>query len=139
MSSVMPRLGDAINAHDLDAFVALFASEYRSEQPAHPARSFEGAAQVRENWSAVFAGIPDLQADLLTTANDGSGVELGEWHWHGTHVDGSSFESRGVIVLGIEDDLIAWGRLYMEAVEHDGADIGEMVRDTYRPPDGPRG
>ena len=36
--------------------------------------------------------------------------------------------------MGIEDERIAWGRLYMETVEHDGADIAEMVRDTYRPP-----
>ena len=39
----------------------------------------------------------------------------------------------GVIVLGIEDSLIAWGRLYMEPVEADGVGIDEMVRDTYRP------
>jgi hypothetical protein len=42
---------------------------------------------------------------------------------------------RGAIVLGIEDGHIAWGRLYMEPVEQDGADIDEMVRETYRPPD----
>jgi len=31
-------------------------------------------------------------------------------------------------------EQIAWGRLYMEVVEQDGADIDQMVRDTYRPP-----
>ena len=41
------------------AFVGLFSAEYRSEQPAHPSRAFHGADQVRENWAAVFAGVPD--------------------------------------------------------------------------------
>ena len=36
--------------------------------------------------------------------------------------------------VGIEQERIAWGRLYMETVERDGADIDQMVRQTYRPP-----
>ena len=40
----------------------------------------------------------------------------------------------GVIVLGTYDDRIVWGRLYMEPVEEDGTEIGDMVRETYRPP-----
>ena len=39
----------------------------------------------------------------------------------------------GVIVLGVEHDQIAWGRLYMEPIEQGGADIDEMVQETYRP------
>ena len=39
----------------------------------------------------------------------------------------------GVTVMGIEDERTAWARLYMETLERDGADIAEMVRDTYRP------
>src|SRR3954447_8676708 len=131
----MERLGAAINAHDLDAFVGLFAEGYRSEQPAHPNRAFRGADQVRANWASVFAGIPDLAADLLTSATVGEDVEMGEWSWHGSHVDGTDFAMTGVIVVGIEDDRIAWGRLYMEPVERGGVDIEEMVRETYRPPE----
>jgi len=36
--------------------------------------------------------------------------------------------------MGIESAQIAWGRLYMEVVERDGAGIDQMVRDAYRPP-----
>jgi hypothetical protein len=128
------RLLAAMNRHDLDAFVACFADDYRSEQPAHPGRSFAGAAQVRANWSGVFAGVPDLVAELITSTQADDGTEIGEWRWHGTHVDGASFDMRGVTVLGIVDDAIAWGRLYMEPLEHDGADIDQVVQDTYRPP-----
>jgi hypothetical protein len=42
---------------------------------------------------------------------------------------------RGVTVMGVDGDQIAWGRLYMEVVEADGAGIDQMVRETYRPPD----
>ena len=62
------------------------------------------------------------------------GVEIGEWHWTGTHTDGTPFAMRGMAALGIESGRIAWGRLYMEPVEHDGRDIDEMVKETYRPP-----
>jgi hypothetical protein len=124
----------ALNAHDLDAFVGCFASDYRSEQPAHPNRAFEGREKVRENWTNVFAGIPDFQAELLTSGTHEENVEIGEWLWRGTHTDGTKFAMRGVTVMGIEARHIAWGRLYMEVVEQEGGDIDSMVRETYRPP-----
>jgi hypothetical protein len=134
MAAVMDRLLRAMNAHDLDAFVACFGADYRSEQPAHPGRAFQGSDQVRENWTAVFAGVPDFSAELLVSETTQDGVEIGEWRWRGTHGDGSAFAMCGVIVLGIHEDRIAWGRLYMEPVEEDGTEIVEMVRETYRPP-----
>jgi ketosteroid isomerase-like protein len=135
VGEVMNRLLGAMNAHDLDAFVACFAPDYRSEQPAHPGRAFRGSDKVRENWAGVFSGVPDFRADLLLSSTTDDGVEIGEWRWRGTHTDGSPFAMRGVTVMRIEDELIAWGRLYMEVVDEDGADIDQMVRDTYRPPD----
>jgi ketosteroid isomerase-like protein len=134
MGDVMDRLHAAMNAHDLDAFVACFAPEYQSEQPAHPSRAFRGSDQVRENWTGVFAGVPDFEAELLASATTHDGAEIGEWRWRGTHVDGSAFAMQGVIVLGIEHSRIAWGRLYMEPIEHGEEDIGAMVQETYRPP-----
>lgn len=132
MSDMLNRLAVAMNVHDIDAFVACFATNYRSEQPAHPSRAFDGRDQVRENWTSVFAGVPDFQAELLMSVTDGH-VEIGEWQWKGTHTDGSSFAMCGVTVMGVEGEQIAWGRLYMEAVEPAGADIDAMVRETYRP------
>jgi ketosteroid isomerase-like protein len=135
MGDVTNRLLAAMNAHDVDAFVACLAPGYRSKQPAHPSRAFEGSNKVRENWTRVFSGVPDFNAELLLSATTDDGVEMGEWHWRGTHTDGSPFAMRGVTVMGIEGEQIAWGRLYMEMVEGDGADIGQMVRETYRSPD----
>ena len=133
MAEIMNRLLAAMNAHDLDAFVACFAPEYESLQPAHPSRSFRGSDQVRKNWEGVFAGVPDFSAELVMSAVTDDGVEVGEWRWQGTHTDGSQFGMHGVIVTGVEQNQITWGRLYMEPVEQDGADINEMVQETYRP------
>jgi hypothetical protein len=134
MGKVINRLLAAMNAHDLDAFVACFARDYRSEQPAHPGRAFEGSDKVRENWMNVFSGVPDFNAELLLSATTNDDVEIGEWLWRGTHTDGAPFAMRGVTVMGIEGEQIAWGRLYMEVIEQDGANIDQMVQEAYRPP-----
>ena len=134
MGDVTNRLLAAMNRHDVDAFVACFDADYRSEQPAHPDRAFRGNDQVRKNWSSVFAGVPDFHAQLLSSATTDDGVEIGEWRWTGTFTDGAPFAMCGVIVLGIEHDRVAWGRLYMDEIEQGGGDIDQMVRETYRPP-----
>ena len=120
---VAERIADAINAHDVDAFVACLHDDYDSVQPAHPDRAFRGSAQVRENWTAVLASVKDFTAELLRADAVGD-VEWTEWHWRGTDLD-----MAGVIVFGIRDDRVAWARLYMEPVEQAGAGIEAAVRD----------
>jgi ketosteroid isomerase-like protein len=120
-------LADAMNARDIEAFVSLFAADYDSRQPAHPDRAFRGRDQVRENWSAIFAGVPDFRAELVATAGDEVGL-FTEWRWHGTHEDGSRLEMAGVIVMGLRDEQIAWARLYVEPVEQ-GEGIEAAVRE----------
>jgi hypothetical protein len=133
MAEIMNRLWSAMNAHDLDAFVACFDPDYDSQQPAHPSRSFRGSDQVRKNWASVFAGVPDFTAELVLSAVTDEGVEVGEWRWQGTHLDNSPFRMQGVIVAGIRHGLISWARLYMEPIEQGGVHIDEMVQETYRP------
>jgi hypothetical protein len=84
---VVERLNAAMNAHDIDAFVACFAEDYESEQPAHPDRAFRGNEQVRANWSAVFEGVPDFASELVAAAAVGD-TEWSEWRWHGTQPTG---------------------------------------------------
>ena len=124
--AVIERLVRAMNDHDLDEFVACFDPGYRSDQPNHPARSFEGSDQVRNNWSSLFSSMPDFLAELLSFAEEGERA-WAEWRWTGTQADGSPFEWRGVTLFGVRDDRIAWGRLYMEPVEQAGSDIDETV------------
>jgi hypothetical protein len=126
MTDVLERLRDAQNAHDLDAFVACFDERYRSEQPVHPDRAFVGSDQVRTNWAAVFAGVPDFRAELLRSTRQGD-TGWAEWHWHGTRTDGTRLAMRGVTIFGIRDDRIVWGRLYLEDVQP-GQGIGQAVQ-----------
>jgi ketosteroid isomerase-like protein len=125
--AVMDRLTAAQNAHDLEGMLACFHEDYRSEQPQFPARTFQGIHQVRANWSALLDAMPDFHAEVVRSAVDGDTV-FAEVHWTGTKLDGTPLEERGVIVMGIRDDRISWGRLYVDEVEREGADIDAVVR-----------
>ena len=123
---VIDRLTAAQNAHDLEAMLVCFHEDYRSEQPMFPARTFQGIDQVRKNWSALLASIADLHAEIVRSAVNGDTVFV-EIHWTGTKADGIPFEERGVIIMGIREDRIAWGRLYADEVQRDGRDIDAVV------------
>jgi hypothetical protein len=126
-TDVLARLLEAQNRHDLDAFVACFDPDYRSEQPVHPDRAFVGDEQVRGNWAEIFAAVPDFRAELLRSAHQGD-IRWAEWHWSGTRVDGTRLDMRGVTIFGIGEDRIGWGRLYLEDVETTGRGIDQAVR-----------
>jgi ketosteroid isomerase-like protein len=115
MTTVLERLRDAANAHDAQRLASLFADDYQSTQPLHPGRGFGGAAQVLENWSSVFEGVPDFSSELVASSVDGE-FEWGEWRWHGHHVDGSPFA---------------------KPLDADGGDIEAAVQELYKPPPGP--
>jgi ketosteroid isomerase-like protein len=125
--AVSERLARAMNAHDLEAHLSCFDENYRSDQPVHPARAFTGREQVRRNWSELFESIPDFRAEILRLAVVDE-TEWVEWHWQGTKADGSPLEERGVTIMGIRNDRIAWGRLYLEEIQEEGEDIQETVR-----------
>jgi ketosteroid isomerase-like protein len=115
-----------MNDRDIELFVSLFAVDYDSRQPAHPDRAFRGRDQVRENWSSIFASVPDFSGDLLDVASAGDTLWT-EWRWRGTQADNSRLEMAGVIVMGVRDGLITWGRLYVEPIEQAGAGIHAAV------------
>lgn len=127
--AVVHRLQAATNARDLDALVDCFASDYLSEIPAHPARSFRGSDQVRRNWTQILAGVPDLRSELVREVVDGN-VVWSEWEWSGTRRDGAPHLMRGTTILGIDAGRIAWARFYMEPVVDDGAPVGAAVATT---------
>jgi ketosteroid isomerase-like protein len=129
--TVLNRLYQATNAHDIDAFVDCFAADYRSDQPVYPNRHFIGAAQVRENWSTIFDSVPDFHASLLRSTIAGDTV-WSEWHWTGTKQDGNPLDMAGIMIMGIHAGRIAWGRLYIHDVEQQSAQIDEVVRRMTR-------
>lgn len=134
MTDVIDQLVLAMNRHDLEAAASLIHQNYRSEQPVHPSFTFVGRAQMRANWEAMFAGIPDFHAELLGSVNDGD-TTWAEWHWTGTRSDGQPFEVRGVTLFEIHDGQITAGRLYMEDVDREIVSLDDVVetRSGYRP------
>ena len=126
-SAVVRRLRVVTNAHDIDAIVACFASDYRNETPAHPARSFVGNEQVRRNWTQILAAIPDISTEILASAVSGTMVWT-EWEHRGTRRDGTAHLMRGVIVFGIAGGLIASARFFLEPVEQASGDVEAAVQ-----------
>ena len=127
MNETVSKLRDAMNQHDAAAMAALFAPNYRSEQPVHPQRGFSGKDQVAANWTQMFDGVPDVECGVVKESTDGT-TTWTEWVWRGSHRDGTPFLMKGVTVMGLTDDgLIAWARLYMEPVEQGGEAIDEAV------------
>jgi ketosteroid isomerase-like protein len=124
--AIAARLAEALAGRDADRLAELFTDDYDSRQPAHPDRAFVGRDQVRANWTAIFAGVPDFTPELLGASRDGDTV-WSEWAWHGTRGSGEPMEMAGVMVLGLRDDLISWARLYVEDVDA-GAGIEAVVR-----------
>lgn len=118
---VFERMIEAANRHDLDAMVAYFAPDYRSEQPFYPERNFTGQAGVRKNWSFFFSTMPDFQVDILSKAVEGD-IVWAELYYHGTQADGKKQVTRGVTISGIQGGQIAWMRLYIETVQAATAD-----------------
>ena len=114
--SVIKRMFEAANRHDLEAFLEYFHPDYQSMAPLHPSRDFRGRETVRKNWSGVIANIPDIKLELLRCVSDGETV-WAEVHFFGTTREGSRFDLRGVIIHNVQDGQIRWARLYMEPVE----------------------
>ena len=123
--AALERIHAALNSRDLDAYVACFAPDYRSEQPIHPEWVYSGREQLRWNWTAVFENVPDFQAELLRSTIDGD-TFWSEWRWTGTQSDGEPMAVVGVMVMGVDDGHIVWGRIYMESVSESGARFGSV-------------
>jgi ketosteroid isomerase-like protein len=125
--SVIERLVAATNAHDLDALVGCFSSDYLNETPAHPPRGFRGHDQVRRNWTTIFGAVPDIAMRVIATAIDGGGRVWLELHMTGTRTDGTPHAMAGVIIFEIVEEQIIAARFYLEPVESTSGDVNAAV------------
>lgn len=124
------RMLAAANRHDLEAMVSQFAEDYRNTTPVHPARSFTGSAQVRKNWTALFAGLPDLTLTVHDAATGPDGKVWMEWSNRGTRPDGSVQQAAGVAIFTLRGDKIAAAEFYLEPVDQDSGDVNQAVREA---------
>jgi ketosteroid isomerase-like protein len=120
-TETLERMLQAINSHDIDAMVGCFAHDYRCEMPLHPSRSFVGNDHVRENWTGLFRRVPDIEARVLRSVEDGDTL-WSEWEMTGTTTGGVAFRFGGVAILGVEDDRFAWARFYLDPVDGEPTD-----------------
>lgn len=128
MSSVIDRLVQAVNGHDLERLASCFADGYVNETPVHPQRGFRGIDQVRKNWTQIFTGVPDIKAAVLRRADIADQVWT-EWEMAGTRSeDGGPFVMRGVVIFEIRGDLISSARFYLEPAEETSGDVDAHTR-----------
>lgn len=124
--AVIERIQAAVNAHDLHALGECFHHDYLSEQPAHPDRIFRGREQMRKNWAQIFAAVPDIRADVLRSAVDGSTVWT-EWDMQGSGPSGAPWHNVMVTIADTEQDQVVWMRLFIELVG-----VGEGIDSAMR-------
>jgi ketosteroid isomerase-like protein len=129
--ALVERLRDAVNRHDLEALAGCFAPDFLNETPVHPARSFHGREQVRRNWAQIFAGVPDIEAQVLRSSFDAASAWT-EWEMQGTRRDGTPHLMRGVSIFGVGDDQFTSVRFYLEPVEDGGVTVDAAVRQAVR-------
>ena len=126
MILLLERMRAALDAHDLDTFVNFFRDDYVGERPRHPGTPMSSREDVRRNWEEVISDVPDLRVDVPAAVEDGNTI-WSEWRAYGTARSGATLELRGVIIFGIQDDQVAWSRMYMEPVEHEGVPLTELT------------
>jgi ketosteroid isomerase-like protein len=132
MILLLEKMRAALDAHDLDAFVEFFRDDYVGERPRHPGAKISSREDVRNNWAEVISDVPDLRVDVPAAIQDGDRI-WSEWRAYGTARSGATLELRGVIIFGIQDDLVAWSRMYVEPVEQ-GLSLDEMAGVAPRSP-----
>ena len=126
MILLLERMRAALDAHDLDAFVGFFREDYVGERPRHPGSPMSSRDDVRRNWEEVLSDVADLRVDVPAAVEDGNTI-WSEWRAYGTARSGATLELRGVIIFGIQGDQVAWSRMYMEPVEHEGVPLTELT------------
>lgn len=133
MILLLERMRAALDAHDLDTFVEFFREDYVGERPRHPGAEMSSREDVRRNWAEIIRDVPDLRVDVPAAVEDAKTI-WSEWRAYGTARSGAMLELRGVIIFGIQDGLVAWSRMYMEPVEHEGVPLSDLVGVEPRPP-----
>ena len=122
------RMFAAASQHDLEAMVLEFAEDYINVTPVHPERNFRGREQVRRNWTALFAAIPELALEVHDCATGPDGKVWVEWSSSGTRRDSVPVEQAGVAIFTVTDDKLTAVRFYLEPVERESGDVNAAVR-----------
>lgn len=122
--AVVQRFVDAANRHDAQGVADCLHSDFDSVQPIYPSRSFRGSDQVRRNWQAIFRSEPGFRLTLLRSATADGTV------WVELHGAGREAEVAAVFIMGVDNDLVRWARVYSAVVDQEfqgPVDTGEQA------------
>lgn len=105
---VVRRFGAAWEAWDLDAIMALMADDavFESTGPAPDGRRVEGAAAIRDEWTAMFRDTRDASFTFEEAFVDGERATA-RWTFAWRNEDGSPGHVRGADVMRVRDGRIA--------------------------------
>jgi ketosteroid isomerase-like protein len=117
----------AVASHEPDRVVDCFREDCRFDLPVYPSRSFVGRDQARQNWTMIFATVPDLQIELLDATHDGDTC-WAEWKYSGTRTDGTPHLMRGVTVITVDGtSRLREARFYVDFVDTADVSITEHL------------
>jgi ketosteroid isomerase-like protein len=108
---LMDRFIAAINAHDLDAALALVTDDivFESTSPPPDGARYQGRAAVAHLWGDLLAATPRARFAVEEQFSDGSGRAVVRWRydWGEGHV-------RGVDVVRVRDGRLAESLAYVK-------------------------
>jgi hypothetical protein len=104
VSDVVDRVLAALNAHDLDAFVACYADNATIEN-GHDEVFVRGRDELRSRYGAMFEQMPEVRVEALTR------TDVGEFVVQKEVVTGRGEPERHVAVYLVQDGRIQRERL----------------------------
>jgi ketosteroid isomerase-like protein len=109
--ALMDRFTAAINAHDLDAVMALVTEDivFESTSPPPDGTRYEGRAAVAQVWGGLLASAPKARFAVEEQFSDGSQRAVVRWRydWAEGHV-------RGVDIVRVRDGRLAESLAYVK-------------------------
>ena len=108
---LMDRFAAALNAHDLDAVLALVTDDvvFESTSPPPDGVRYQGRDAVRRVWGQLLAQTPQARFDVEEQFSDGSARAVVRWRydWGDGHV-------RGVDIVQVRDGRLAESLAYVK-------------------------
>ena len=109
--ALLDRFTTAINAHDLDAVLALVTEDivFESTSPPPDGARYEGRAAVAQAWGDLLASTPKARFAVEEQFSDGSQRAVVRWryNWGDGHV-------RGVDIIRVRDGQLAESLAYVK-------------------------